>query len=229
VKRSKDRPDGMEILQSVNHGRRRITTGGFLAPVIAGSLLSRPVLGQAPYNCTISGQISGNTSSHGAPVNCRIGVSPGYWRQAQHEWPSDYVFGSGMITGNFKPAAIPTSDGSKQSSEGTLFTTPGFANVFKIVPKNGGGYRISTSSLGVGNATLLQIACYGGNDGGLVSLGRAAVASLLNAIHFAPNYPITAAQVVEMFNAVCLVGTYDINSSVSWNASEVKAYFESLY
>jgi len=80
-----------------------------------------------------------------------------------------------------------------------------------------------------GNATLLQIVAAEGNDNGLVSLGRAAVASLLNAYKFAPDYPLTPQQVVAMFNAVYMGGTYQVNPTTSWDRGQVKAYFESLY
>jgi hypothetical protein len=59
-------------------------------------------------------------------------------------------------------------------------------------------------------------------------LGRAAVASYLNAIEYAPNYPLSTAQVVAMFNAVIGGGIYD-PTGVNWNAAQVKAYFDSLY
>ena len=114
----------------LNEQRRRLTKGGLAAPIVLGTLLSRPVLGAAPYNCTISGQLSGNTSSHGAPVECgTLGASPGYWRQDQKEWPGGLIYGSGMIDGSFKPIAIPTGD---EDTEGTLLTTAGFAKAFEV-------------------------------------------------------------------------------------------------
>ncbi len=61
------------------------------------------------------------------------------------------------------------------------------------------------------------------------ALGRAAVASYLNAIKFAPNYPLTPERVVAMFNAVYQGGTYNVAPGVDWDADQVKAYFESLY
>ena len=80
-------------------------------------------------------------------------------------------------------------------------------------------------------ATLLQVLETGGglNDTDIAALGRAAVASLLNAAKFAPDYPLTCKQVIDMFNDVCNGGDYTINGSVSWTASQVKTYFESLY
>jgi hypothetical protein len=214
--------------------RRRLTQAGLAGPVVLATLASKNVLASTPYNCTISGQLSGNVSSHGTPVNCNtLGLSPGYWRQPQHsgDW-TPYIQGSGMVDGSFKPIKCPTLNGSKQSTEGTLFTTAGFANVFKCVSSSSGVTILVYGDPGFpasGNATLEQVVSYGGNAGGLVSLGRAAVGSLLNALRFAPNYPLTPNEVVQMFNAVCMGGTYQVNPTTSWNSDQVKAYFESLY
>jgi hypothetical protein len=257
----------------VDEKRRRLAKGGLAAPIVLGTLLSRPVLGAAPYNCTISGQMSGNVSSHGEPVSCRsLGVSPGYWMN--HEaWPTPYVFGA--------PAAgqCPVDSSSTGAATvGTRFNQASalgstFLDVFRCVaitetkttttngqclvkyttgPKKGQCKTYNqvpsttTSSVQTGSevvspsdprfstgvpATLLQVLQAGGGLNGTVitSLGRAAVASLLNAANFAPNYPLTCKQVIDMFNAVCDGGVYPINDSVSWNADQVKKYFESLY
>jgi hypothetical protein len=85
--RNIDRPDVL---------RRRLTRGGLSIPVVLATLGSRPVLGAAPYNCTISGQMSGNTSSHGEPVPCRIGASASEVEQEAIANPSlgEIPFGS---------------------------------------------------------------------------------------------------------------------------------------
>lgn len=67
------------------------------------------------------------------------------------------------------------------------------------------------------------------NDTIVAALGRATVASLLNSYAFAPNYPLTAVQIIRMFNAVYMGGTYQVNSTTFWNRDQVKSYFESLY
>ena len=66
----------------------------------------------------------------------------------------------------------------------------------------------------------------------IASLGRATVASLLNARQFGGqfgNYPLTESQVIAMFNAVYLGGTYQVNPTVQWTRDDVRNYFESLY
>jgi len=59
--------------------RRKLVKGGLASSVVLATLASKPVLGAVPYNCTISGQLSGNTSSHGvAPCNS-LGKSSAEW------------------------------------------------------------------------------------------------------------------------------------------------------
>jgi hypothetical protein len=231
-----DKQEQQSKQPSVDATRRRLTQAGLAAPVVLATLASKNALAAAPYSCTISGQLSGNASTHGDTANCNtLGLSPGHWRQPQWagDWAySSYVQGNGMVDGNFKPIKSPTLDGSKQSTEGTLFTTAGFANVFRCVSTSSGVTILAFGEPGFptpGNATLEQVVACGGNAGGLISLGRAAVGSLLNAFKFAPNYPLTPNDVVQMFNAVCMGGTYQVNATTFWTADQVKAYFETLY
>jgi hypothetical protein len=107
----------------------------------------------------------------------------------------------------------------------TLFKTF-FADVFRC---NAG--VVSEASFGTSPATLLQVLNTGGglNDTTKLALGRAAVASLLNAYQFSGTYPLTPQKVKDMFNAVCNGGTYQVNATTYWDANQVKTYFESLY
>ena len=259
----------------VDEKRRSLTKGGLAAPIVLGTLLSRPVLGAAPYNCTISGQMSGNVSSHGAPVDCNtLGLSPGFWKN-RSAWPSPYVYGAPVdgqcpVDGSSTVAATVGTRFNQAAALGSTFldvfrcvaitetktqttTTNGQCLVkYTTGPKKGQCKTYeqitstTTSSVQTGSevvspsdprfstgvpATLLQVLQTGGglNDTAIAALGRAAVASLLNAANFAPNYPLTCKQVIDMFNAVCDGGVYPINDSASWNADQVKKYFESLY
>ena len=77
------------IEEGINSRRRLLTKAGLASPVVLSSLISRPVLGDTPYSCTISGQMSGNTSFRPGQVRCaELGRSPGYWgnRGGQHDW-----------------------------------------------------------------------------------------------------------------------------------------------
>lgn len=65
--------------QTVDKSKRSFAKVGMVAPVIM-TLTSKAALGSS-YYCTISGQQSGNTSSHGVDIPCGVGYSPGGWWQ----------------------------------------------------------------------------------------------------------------------------------------------------
>jgi hypothetical protein len=203
-------PNTPEVRSQVDERRRRFTKGGLAAPIVMGTLLSRPVLGAAPHNCTISGQMSGNVSTHVQGVCSTLGASPTTWKT--------------------KTSSLVNKD--------ALFTAVGFTDTYWKRTSNNRIMKPSSPLTNPPNvvgtvATLQQVLV---ND--LVTntsllplnhpLGRAAVASYLNAIEYAPNYPLSTAQVVAMFNAVIGGGIYD-PTGVNWNAAQVKAYFDSLY
>lgn len=184
--------------------RRRLTQAGLAAPVVLATLASKNALATTPYNCTVSGQLSGNTSSHGTPVSCTsLGVSPGCWKSrhvcgtvssySDTRWPSPY-----------KP------------------TTP-FSAAFSSYPT---GFTSKT--------TMLDALRAKGGDN--VAFARAATASLLNSLAFAPDYPLTPLQVKALFNATCNGGTITLSTvfpgitgTTAWDMNDVKRYFESLY
>ncbi len=215
-----------EVRPQVDEQRRRLTKGGLAAPIVMGTLLSRPVLGAAPYHCTISGQISGNISPRpGAGENCKtLGRSPGYWKNHQ-TWPTPFAWGA--------PAQ---GECPGQNTTGTLFngfTINGATLELAFKCKDGAvldpmdtNFDTVTSA-----ATMLQVLQVGGgsNDTGIKALGRATVASLLNARQFGTDYPLTPERVIQMFNAVYKGGTYQVNATTFWSRDQVKTYFESLY
>ena len=198
-------PNVQDTRPQVDEQRRRLTKGGLVAPVVIGTLLSRPVLGAAPYNCTISGQISGNVSAHGPDQSCILGDAPSTWA-ALSTWPSPYT-------------------------PGTQFNAA-FADAYKRKTEPGGTTRlVNTSANGSQPATLLDVLTLPASSTDAPpnpELGKAAVASLLNAVKYAPDYPLTPGQVIEMFNATYNGGTYNVNGTVLWNAATVLAYFKSL-
>ena len=183
--------------------RRKLTQAGLAAPVVLATLASKNALAATPYNCTVSGQLSGNTSSHGQPVSCTsLGVSPGCWKSphvcgtassySDTRWPSPY-----------KP------------------TTP-FTTAFSSYPT------------GFNTKTMLDALRTRG--GGNIAFARAAVASLLNSLRFAPDYPLSPQQVKALFNATCNGGTITLSTvfpgitgTTAWGMDDVMRYFESLY
>jgi hypothetical protein len=177
---------------SVNNARRRFAKTGLGASAVIATLVSQPVLGAVPYNCTISGHASGNVSTHGPEVNCAIGLSHGYWKThtATGDWPAP-----------FAPSQLFRNAGAPNS----LLDAPG----------------ITTGK------TMLQVLNLGGGD--MTALAREVVCALLNAQHFAPNFPLSMAQIKQIWNEVVNTGHYQVNASVSWSVEDVKNYLESLH
>ncbi len=220
-----DRPDRL---------RRRLARGGLAGTVVLGSLISRPVLGAVPYNCTISGQLSGNTSSHGAPVPCStLGRSLLYWKGGSTElnvpvWPTPLL--KGGIPG---PICYPANS----TAAGTRFNgyTNGATLASVFFGTNGSTSPAGTCTVGTANngnnATMLQV-LFSANTSEIFRLGRATIVSILNSLQPAiPSfgYPLTATQVITMFNAVYSGGTFQVNATTSWTRLQVITYFESLY
>lgn len=218
-----------------NPSRRRLARAGIAAPVVLGSLTSQPVLGTTSrYWCTISGKLSGNVSNHANELNCKtLGKSPGYWKNKS--WPGPFIKGTLSDSScNFSGSSLAGTVFNGYSADGKTL-----AAAFKM-KANGGACTIydATDSVNFGTctkkATMLQVLHTGGglNDTMIASLGRATVASLLNAKQFGGaygSYPLTQGQIIDMFNAVYLGGTYQINPTVSWDRDQVRNYFESLY
>lgn len=211
--------------------RRGFAKAGAAAPVLLGSLLSKPALGAQAYNCTISGQMSGNASPRPGSVTCNtLGLSPGYWKNNTAAWPT------GTVAGN-----VPSGTCNFGGNKGTVFGgfTSGSAvltDAFRYKAESGSCnvYDLRSGSFGacVYKATFLQVLYTPGglNDTMCYALGRALVATILNALKKGPDYPITVAQAIQMFNAVAAVGgRYQVNATVSWTDQQVLTYFQSLY
>lgn len=196
-------PNAPDARPKIDEQRRRLAKGGLAAPIVIGTLLSRPVLGAAPHNCTISGQISGNVSTHVQGTCSELGATPTTW-----------ITQTGTVV-----------------NKTVLFTSVGFTDTYwirtsdsKIIKPSSAPDSVATFQQVLANTEDTDVLYKPAN----LPLGRAAVASYLNAIEYAPNFPLTPAQVVAMFNATIGGGMYD-PTGVNWNAAQVQAYFESLY
>jgi len=217
--------DPQASTEKVNESRRRLTKGSLAAPIVLATLASKNALAAAPYQCTISGILSGNTSAPAQTTPCnQLGRSPGYWKN-HNNWPSPCIYGA-PSAGNCPNA----------STVGTIFNGfsiggATFADAFKC--KNGTVVDPSQANWATASAkaTMLQVLKTGGglNDTAIAALGRAAVASLLNSLEFAGDYPLKPEQVIAMFNAVYMGGVYYVNPTTPWDRDQVKTYFESLY
>jgi len=217
----------------VSMGRRRFARG--VAPVLLGSVASTPALAgdTLPYHCTISGKLSGNTSVPRDATPCNeLGKSPDYWKT--QAWPSPLVNGI-LPTDSKGRAQCFNTDLVSRTAGGTRFngyTAEGSTLARSFVCKGGVIYDEQQGFPGGSTAaSMLQVINTGGelNDTALKALGRATVATLCNAYRFAPNFPLRPKQVVDMFNAVRLGGTYTVSPTVSMNRDQVRAYFQSLY
>lgn len=217
----------------VNEQRRRLTKGGLAAPVVIGTLLSRPVLGAAPHNCTISGQLSGNVSTHVQGVCSTLGLSPStYAAMNPSSWPNatlDFVDAqNNPVLFRLAPMgqAVKFANAFQNkliNGQNTTYADSSVRDVLKGVPVNNGGNAINNAVLEVKS---------GFDTANGVALGQEAIAAYMNAadgIKGYPAFPISAPQVVAMFNAVIVTnGIYDA-TGVNWNAAQVLAYFKSLH
>jgi hypothetical protein len=189
--------------QPIDATRRRLTQVGLAAPVVLATLASKNVLASAPYNCTVSGQLSGNMSSHGTPVSCSsLGVSPGCWKSphvrgtapaySDTRWPSPY-----------KPSTPFTTAFSSYPS--------GFNNKTMLEGLNtGGGGSIALARAAIGS--LLNSLKFAPD----YPLSPSQVQALFNAT--CNGGTITLSSVFP-----------GITGTTAWDKDDVKNYFESLY
>jgi hypothetical protein len=239
-----DVPGPSEDQSSVNsHGRlaspsrRRFARGGFAATALLGSLHSMPVLGQtAPYDCTLSGMVSGNQSFRGTRstsgkcINVGIGLSPAQW-MSEMSWVP-YVKG-----------ALPTVNGSNAcyysspDLQGTLFKDAMGVDVFFAgtvgadtsavcaITYSAGG----TVPRGATPATLLQVLSqYGKSDD--LTMGAIFGATLLNCTR--AGFPLSPAQVKDMYQQVRTTGMFKTTTAagdLAMDKLQVLAYLQNLY
>ena len=171
---------------------------------------------------------SGNTSPRpGSGTSCSGGLSPGYWKQPQH-------FGSwvtaGAIAPTFKKGVDVCSTGISNLSlnninnQGTLLSAIPFSGVTLAsgTPAVGGGYGIW--------AVLAFPGSFGNGQ-----LLRHLSAAWLNAGFFKtdPLYPVTRAQIVQMWESTKGGGIYcpggGTSCTTGWTATDVINYISGMY
>jgi hypothetical protein len=215
-------PQVQETPPQINEQRRRLAKVGLAAPVVMGTLLSRPVLGAGPFhNCTISGQLSGNTSTHEQAETCAIGEGPITW--------------GGKTTWTGTSPLAPTTLLKNTSVNGKTFELA-YKKKSKTVASVITMYLVGTDTGGASDVTLkdvLTLPAWPGGSGMTapinLDLGKAAIANTLNALVIGTTFPLKPEQVIDMFNQTHPTGTYQINDTLSWNAASVLAYFITLY
>lgn len=196
--------------------RRKLAKAGVAAPIVLATLVSKPVLGAATHNCTISGQVSGNVSTH-AQGDCKLlGTAATGWVDPA-TWPQCTYFFTDCSAGH--PVAADARLFSASPAGGGL-------------PKFVDAYNNSASSA----ASVYEVLVGTGiTPKGVASaeLGREAVAALLSSLDTIsnPNYPVLPADVIDMFNSVAVVGgTYTpYPGATPWDAISVLNYFKMLH
>lgn len=230
---------GSQLAEEPDLSRRRFARGGFTATALLGSLPSTPVLGQNVfYNCTLSGQLSGNVSYRVRGDCSTLGYSPSYWRTAT-SWPG---YTKGTLP-NGEGSNICTYVANKDGFQGTLFkdsTAVGIDALFAYPIQVTGGWQCPTTIDSSANhkvsATMLQ-ALYldnGGTDA--LNLCAAIVATLLNIKQNPTTHVLSVAQVQDMFMQVYSSGSfsgmyvYDTGfGTVKMDRAQLIGYLRTLY
>lgn len=206
-------------------GRRRLFRGltggvGVLLSVQAKTALGQTALCQSP-----SATMSGNTSPRpGSGVTCSGGRSPGYWKQPQKfdSWTQ-----AGASAPTFDEPVDDCASGvgdlllSNILTQGTLA-----ADIFP-----GAQTILNGTSYG-----LWAVLAFPNEFNGGMYL-RHLAAAWLNAGLFISSgemYPITRAQILEMWNATKSGGLYCPGSigncgTSGWSAAQVQSYIEGMY
>lgn len=161
--------------KSVDLSRRRLTKSGLAAPIVLATLASKNALASPAYRCTISGQLSGNTSApHDPNASCDLGPSV-----------SDLRTNSGWGSVN------------KDAAFSTVFTINQYysKNSNGLLRKAGGA---SVASLN--DVMTIDQWVTNNNRPHDVPLARVAIAAYVGFIAQGANYPLTLLQIQQMFD-----------------------------
>lgn len=204
----------------IDVSRRRLFRGAAGGVGVVLSVQAKTALGTGTC-LTPSATMSGNTSPRpGTGGACSGGRSPGFWKVPQH---FSYWGTAGATPATFKVAVSECSTGMQGlkvtdiGNHGTTLTSVGFAG----------------APTGVGLWAVLAFPNkYSGGQ-----LMRHLAAAWLNAGYFSnasAKYPLTKAQVIEMWNATKSGGLYCPSSIQGcgvngWNATRVQQYIEGMY
>jgi hypothetical protein len=213
---------------TVDVGRRRLfrAAGGGAGVLMAVS--AKSALGGVCRSP--SAMMSGNTSPRpGNGSTCSGGLSPGYWVQPQHSpnWLTAGgvfpQFSGELVTCTTSLTSVAFTDITNQ---GTTIQSifPGWTSL--------SAYKGNVSIWWAINAP--NDAMFGG-AGGVGQLLRHLSCAWLNAGYFKSSsayYPLTKAQVVDMWNQLNTKGTYcpgTITCSKPWTKADVVSYIDGMY
>jgi hypothetical protein len=214
-----------------SNSRRRLLRSALATPVVLSTLVSKPVLGAVPYQCTMSGHVSGNLSRATDMTTCQTGsLSQGGWLLASSWLPSPISKGTLPDTSCSFASDLIQNITRVRGTDFNGFTgngTVALTNAFFNVAANGSCSVTTTATLDP--ATMLQV--LNTTDGSeAFQLGRTVVTSLLNFYkRGASSYPVSEAEIIDMFNAAIAGRRYQVNGSASWTPAEVIEYLQKLY
>jgi hypothetical protein len=193
--------------------RRRVFKGG--ATVVLASLISRPVLGaDTPWNCTISGQLSGNVSTHGEAL-CALEDSAASMRNT-YPYP---VATSSMVMISTLFSTLTTSYFFVSGATVSSGTIDGGVLSF---------YSNGIAPSGSTVASINQILNLPTPSGGDYAVK--ALVLLLNARSHAPTYPLTVSQAMALYVAAATGAHFvDTNPAVDWDTVTLRSYINLLY
>lgn len=204
----------------IDVSRRRLFRGAAAGVGVVLSVQAKTALGTGVCQSP-SAMMSGNTSPRpGTGANCSGGRSPGFWKVPQH---FSYWGAAGATPATFKVPVAECSSGLQGlavtdiATHGTTLTSVGFAG----------------APSGIG---LWAVLAFPNNyPGG--QLMRHLAAAWLNAGYFSSNaakYPLSKAQVIDMWNATKAGGVYCPSTMLGcgtngWSSAQVISYIEGLY
>ena len=202
----------------IDSSRRRLFRGaaggtGILLAVQAKSALGQTLSCQSP-SATMSGNTSPRPAPGGAP--CSGGRSPGFWKVPQHFSP--YWANAGAVHPTFNVTVNECDPGLQNLTIANVVTT--------------GTTMLDKGFVGApSNATFWAVLAFPTSFSG-GQLMRHLVAAWLNAGYF-PGYPVSKAQVIDMWNATKSGGRYcpPAMSCVNggWTGDDVIAYIKGMY
>lgn len=218
--------DQMDEMPPVNEGRRKLTKAGLAAPAVLGILASRPVLAEAPWNCTVSGQISGNISRPGQVPCSSVGLGRSAYENIPTAWSPCAEF--------FKTSGNQNNCNQQVNQARDFGDAPGTAGVkfsaaFRM-PKNQNQTRPATVWEVFHNSNGLSVdtASY---PHATIVLGQEILLALLNYNRDPNGFPINRQDIVAMFNQVAATNAYNtgVLGNKVWSGATVLWYLQSLH
>lgn len=213
-------------LPPFNPARRRLARGGIAVPVVLASVISRNAFAAVPYQCTVSGKLSGNMSLFGpnkdASDTCTMRAGrnelTGLLQDDKTSFAS--VFGQTFYANGDNTAATKLA-----------------GDPFKEESKDKAGDDKGMPSKAPQDATLYQVLKLDQYVAGAKpkdpEFARMAIVAYRNATAGPSDlYPLTKQQVVAMFKAAVAGREYEGATTMGpfkWQPSDVHKYFEHLY